>query len=169
MSVASLVSVEEYLATTWHPDCDFVDGILVERNVGQKDHSNIQRALLVWFWERRRTLRLKPFAEWRVKVSSSRYRIPDVSVVSVPEPTDQVLAEPPYICIEVISPDDTLRDMQDRFDDYINMGVPNVWAIDPATGRAWTITREGHIEATAGVLRTVDGKVVLPLTDLYEE
>ena len=34
MSTATLVSVEEYLSATYRPDCDFVDGVLIERNVG---------------------------------------------------------------------------------------------------------------------------------------
>jgi hypothetical protein len=32
-ALPSLVSVEEYLHTDYEPDCDFVDGVLVERNV----------------------------------------------------------------------------------------------------------------------------------------
>ena len=47
MSTATLVPVEEYLATIYHPDCDYVDGVLLERNVGQKDHSNLSRAPLL--------------------------------------------------------------------------------------------------------------------------
>ena len=42
MRTAALVSLEEYLATSYHPDCDYVDGMLTERNVGQKDHSKLQ-------------------------------------------------------------------------------------------------------------------------------
>ena len=33
------VPVEEYLRTTYHPDCEYVDGQLVERNVGEYYHS----------------------------------------------------------------------------------------------------------------------------------
>ena len=42
MSVLTLTSVEEYLSTLYRPDCDLVDGALIERNVGQKDHSKLQ-------------------------------------------------------------------------------------------------------------------------------
>jgi hypothetical protein len=58
--------------------------------------------------------------------------------------------------------------MQERFDDYLAMGVPNVWAIDPGTRRAWRITREGHLEALDGVLRTSDGRVALPVAELFQ-
>ncbi len=35
MATGALVSVDEYLRTSYRPDCDYVDGILVERNVGE--------------------------------------------------------------------------------------------------------------------------------------
>ena len=100
----------------------------------------------------------------RIRVSFSRFRVPDVCVVALPVPDDQIFTQPPFICIEVISPDDTLRSLQDRFDDYLAMGVPNIWAVDPATPRAWRILIEGHFEALDGVLRTSDGLIRMPLS-----
>ncbi len=41
-----------------------------------------------------------------------------------PEPEEQVLTSPPFICIEVLSKDDTLANMQERIDDYLKFGVP---------------------------------------------
>ena len=43
----ALVSVEEYLHTSYSPDVDYVDGLLEERNVGEIDHSWVQKALLL--------------------------------------------------------------------------------------------------------------------------
>jgi len=39
MPSRTLVSVDEYLHTSYDPDCDYVDGAIVERNVGERDHS----------------------------------------------------------------------------------------------------------------------------------
>ena len=78
MSTAALVSLQEYLTTTYRPDCDYVDGVLYERNVGQKEHSKLQAALIVWFYSRRAELRLAVFPEQRIQVGTRRYRIPDV-------------------------------------------------------------------------------------------
>lgn len=167
MSTATLVSVDEYLATTYHPDCDFVDGVLIERNVGTKDHSKLQREVLAWFRDRRRELRLTAFPEQRIQLARRRYRIPDVCIVALPEPDEQIFTTPPYICIEILSPDDSFQKLQDRFDDYLGMGVPNIWVIDPASRRGWTIAREGHSEALDGVLRTSDGRVGMKLADLF--
>lgn len=167
MSTATLVPVEEYLATRYRPDCDYVDGVLVERNVGLKDHSNIQTALTVWFWSNRHRLRLKAFPSLRVRINSRRFRVPDVAVVELPEPDEQIFFQPPYICIEVDSPDDTLAKTQARFDDYLDMGVENIWRIEPSTGRGWRITPDAHLEANDGVLRTADGRVELPIAELF--
>jgi len=144
-----------------------VDGVLIERNVGQKDHSKLQREIVRWFEDRRRLLRLTAFPELRIRVALARYRIPDVCVVPLPEPDEQVFTHPPYICIEILSAGDTFPKLQDRFDDYLTMGVPNLWLLDPTSKRGWRITREGHIEALDGILRTHDGQVILPILELF--
>jgi Uma2 family endonuclease len=100
-------------------------------------------------------------------VSRTRCRVPDVCVVRLPEPDEQVFTQPPCICIEVLSPEDTFPRLQDRFDDYLTMGVPNLWAIDPASRRGWRITREGHLEARDGCLVTHDNHVSLPIAELF--
>jgi hypothetical protein len=48
------------------------------------------------------------------------------------------------------------------------MGVRNVWVLDPPSHRCWTIAREGHFEALDGILRTSDGRVILPVADLFQ-
>jgi Uma2 family endonuclease len=166
VSTATLVSVEEYLATSYRPDCDYVDGVVPERNVGMKDHSRLLGEALWWFHQRQRALGMQAFGSVRIQASPTRFRIPDVAVM-LPEPDEQIFTTPPYICIEVLSPDDTLKQMQDRFDDYLAMGVPNIWVLDPASHRAWRIVREGHMEVLDGMLRTHDLKVSVPLADLF--
>ena len=40
-----IISVREYLRTSYSPDCEYVDGRIVERNVGYKGHSVLQMFL----------------------------------------------------------------------------------------------------------------------------
>ncbi len=167
MGTATLVSQLEYLGTTYHPDCDYADGVLEDRNAGQKDHSRLQGEVFAWFRERRRALRLAAFPEQRIRVAPGRYRIPDVCVVQLPVPDEQIFTAPPYICIEVMSPDDNFRAMQERFDDYLDMGVRNVWVLDPETRDAWQVTPSGRKPVRDGVLRTTDGLVTLPVAELF--
>jgi Uma2 family endonuclease len=169
MSTAALVSVPEYLSKTFEPDCDYVDGALVERNGGTKDHSTLQFRVALWFHERAQELEVSAFVELRVRVNERRFRIPDVCVMAHPVPEEQVVTVPPYVCIEILSPEDNFRTMQDRFDDYLTMGAANVWLLDPASRRGWSITRAGHTEALDGMMRSTDGRVTLPIADLYHQ
>jgi hypothetical protein len=43
------VTIDEYLHTAYHPDCDYIDGELQERNLGELDHGEVQGALVEWF------------------------------------------------------------------------------------------------------------------------
>jgi Uma2 family endonuclease len=167
MATAALISVEEYLSTSNRPDCDFIEGEMVERNLGQKDHSKLQGRLYAWFFIRERALSLRAFVEQRVQVASRRFRVPDVCVVPLPEPDEQIFTAPPYICIEVISPDNSFLGLQSRLDDYLAMGVPNIWVLDPSSRRGWSVTRQGHFEALDGILRTSGERVILTVSDLF--
>jgi Uma2 family endonuclease len=164
-----MISVDDYMAAHYRPDRDYVDGVVEQRNLGLKSHSKLQGEVLAWFHDRRREFAIAVFPEQRVRVSDRRFRIPDVCVTHLPEPDEQVFTAPPYICIEVLSPEDTFPRLQDRFDDYLKMGAPNVWVLDPASRRAWRITVEGHLEALDGVLKTSDGKIEMALAELFRD
>lgn len=158
---ATLVSIDEYLHTSYSPDREYVDGVVVERNLGEKPHSKIQRNLL-------RLLDkpgLEPWPEQRVQVSPNRFRIPDVCV-TIGEPAEDVFTTPPLICIEILSPEDRVARLQEKIDDYLNFGVRYIWVIDPATRRAYACDRVGmHI---IGELATPDPAVRIPLEQVFE-
>jgi Uma2 family endonuclease len=112
VAAGALISLEEYLRTSYHPDCDFVDGEVLERNLGKRRHAYAQAEITVWF-RMHTTHRLKALTEMRIRVSSSRVRIPDVVVCELPLPEEEIFTSPPWLCIEVMSPDDTIAAMQD--------------------------------------------------------
>src|SRR5580704_14520433 len=91
---------------SYRPDCDYVDGELLERNVGEHGHSDLQTELAYYFRARRQQWRLHAVVEQRVQVKPSRFRIPDVCIVKAPGPHPAIFREPPFICIEVLSKDD---------------------------------------------------------------
>jgi Uma2 family endonuclease len=140
----ALLTLEEYLHTAYHPDCDFVDGRLEERNLGETKHGLIQMELGYWFRSRRDDWKVRVISELRTRVSSSRVRIPDVAVV----PDDAALAEnvrvtPPIIAIEIMSPEDRLNRVVRRLDDFVRMGVEHVWLLDPEERVAFTYSAAG--------------------------
>jgi Uma2 family endonuclease len=163
----TLVSVEEYLRTSYRPDCDYVDGEVVERNVGEHDHSDLQTELAYYFRSRRKQWKLHVVVEQRVQVKSSRFRIPDVCVVKGPGPHPPIFHEPPFICIEILSKDDTVKSMRNRIDDYLRFGVPYVWMFDPEDRRVWSYTLDGSREVKDGVLRTENPAIEISLAEIF--
>jgi Uma2 family endonuclease len=167
-STATLVSVEEYLRTSFqNGDREYVDGVFVERNLGEKSHSKTQGELIVFFRALRRTLRAYAFPEQRVQVSPTRFRVPDVCVYLGAEPDEEVFTAPPFLVTEILSPDDRVSEVQEKIDDYLRFGVPFIWVIDPRLQRGWVHTAEGSREAKDGVLRTADPEIALPLAELF--
>ena len=47
------ISLGDYLRTSYHPDCDYVDGEVQERNLGEFDHAVAQAFLTSWFFQHR--------------------------------------------------------------------------------------------------------------------
>ncbi len=125
-------SLSEYLNTTYRPDCDYVDGELRERNVGKWQHARIQFLLTAWFAQHEFIWNAIGRTELRMRVFPTRTRIADLASVR-PGPQPDVLVEPPLLVIEILSPDDTYSELQERSRDYQSMGVETIWIIDPKT------------------------------------
>ena len=70
-------------------------------------------------------------------------------------PRADVLTDPPLLIIEILPPDDSYSDTQERAQDYRDMGVETVWIIDPKTrtgrmcsGSKWTEARQLVVSGT---------------------
>src|SRR5882762_6839182 len=96
-----LVSVEEYLNTSYDgADREYVDGRIVERNLGEKDHSRPQRKVIQFFASIEKAVRAYSFPAQRIQVKATRFRVPDVCVYIGSEPDQQVFRTPPFLAIE---------------------------------------------------------------------
>jgi len=132
MATAVQLSIGEYMRTSYRPDCEYIDGEVRERNVGKWEHSRIQYLLSVWFGSKESEWRVLGATEQRVRVSATRIRIPDLIVVRDEQQPD-ITTEPPLLVVEILSPDDSYSDTEERAEDYFRMGVSTVWIIDPKT------------------------------------
>ncbi len=160
------LSMEQYLNTSYHPDREFVDGVIVERNLGEKTHSTIQGNLIGWFWDRRKQLPVKAFPEQKVQVSPTRFRIPDVTVVKNSQVQGEIFKVPPHLCIEILSKDDTILYMQKKIDDYLSFGVPYIWIINRRLRKGYAATKAGAVEA--GILATSDPDIHVPVAEILD-
>ncbi len=165
----ALISVEEYLATSYRPDCDYVDGEVVERNLGELDHGWLQGVLFAYFFARRRQWNIMVVPELRVQVKATRFRIPDLCVI-LGKTDEQILTKPPFLCIEILSPEDRMKRVKERVTDYLEMGVPYVWVLDPKTKRAYVATAaESLHEVKTSILRTENPALEVPLNEIFDD
>lgn len=100
-------------------------------------------------------------------MSPTRFRVPDVCVYAGENPREQIFRTPPFICIEVLSPEDRMNRVQERIDDYLKFGVPYVWLIDPRSRRVWIHTKGGSREAKDGILRTENPSLTIALSEIF--
>jgi Uma2 family endonuclease len=130
----SLISVEEYLNTSY-PDGDreFLDGLVVERNVGTPGHSALQKILIVHLAAfEKSALQIAVRPECRTRIEETRYRVPDILVMTKPfRQTDRVVLDAPLLIIEILSPDDRMKDILQRFAEYEKLGVRYIVQMDP--------------------------------------
>ncbi len=128
------VSVEAYLNASYADgDREYLDGVVSERNVGTPDHSALQKILVVYLagFEKRLNIVVRP--ECRIRTSETRYRVPDIAVMTRPfRQSERVVLDPPLIIIEIVSPDDRMRDFMQRFREYESLGVRHIILMDPA-------------------------------------
>jgi Uma2 family endonuclease len=164
MASSVLVPVSEYLATAYRPDCDYVDGQVQERNLGELDHSDLKRQLILLL-ANAKGIRVNP--ELRVQVSANRFRVPDLCVISADAPREQVMRFPPLLCIEILTPEDTLSRMVERVHDFLNMGVRQVWIFDPRLRSAMVCEGMAMVEHTSGQLVLPGTEVTVELAEVF--
>lgn len=165
---AALISVDQYLTTSYRPDREYLEGLLLERNLGEYDHSRLQMKLGNYLCTREPEWGIRVVTEQRVQVKPDRFRVPDVCVVRRDAPVEQIFTRPPFLCVEILSKDDRMSEMQERIEDYLAFGVGYVWLVDPRTKRSYVYTTAGMQEVRDGVLRTRDPDVAVPLSALLD-
>jgi len=163
------ISVREYLQTVWRPDRDYVNGEAQERNLGEKEHSAIQRFLVVWFDNRAQHLGVAVWPEQRVQVTSDSFRVPDVVVTTQDYDFDRIIEQPPLLCVEIQSRQDSLSLIRERVEDYVRMGVRDVWVIDPHGRRAYVCVDGKFEEFSGDTLRIGGTEIHVPLAEVWAE
>lgn len=144
------MTVEEYLRTSFEElDHEYVDGDLIARAMPPKSHAHAQKRLIVLFskWEQHPGLHALP--ELRGQTSPGRFRIPDVSVFLGAEPEEEVSDRPPFIAIEILSPDDKMDPLLAKFEEYRAWGVAHIWLVNPMARTFHIYTSDGLIKQSA--------------------
>ena len=105
-SLPHLIPIEEYLASSYEPDLEYVDGLLEEKNMRQWDHSFLQAMISHWFLNHRAEWKINVLTGYRTQTSKPRVRLSVGCVVRQGEPVEQVRIAAPLLRIEILSPED---------------------------------------------------------------
>jgi Uma2 family endonuclease len=161
-----LLSVEEYLNTPYDPDVEFVDGVLVERNLGDWPHSLIQSNVL--FALRRKYPNLKVVAELRSGVTNTRYRLPDVCVL-LAAPRTRYLLDAAFLVVEVLSEGDFMSVVIEKLKEYANKGIQNIWVIDPRLRLIYAYRAPALVEIEGEIISSADWSVEVSRSEIFAE
>jgi Uma2 family endonuclease len=162
------MDVEEYLHTSFDgADCEYLEGEIVERNMGQILHGIIQAWISHLLLQRAGAAGIRVITEIRIRITDRRYRIPDVAVWRTG--SDLGTAIPtcsPFLAIEILSPDDRPVQMFSKLHDYFSAGIEWIWIIDPYEGTAMVYSDASPTGELVNVLRTENPSLTIPLEDV---
>jgi Uma2 family endonuclease len=165
MATTTLLSLEEYLNTSYHPDVEYIDGELKERNVGSYEHSRLQSLITMWFGQNEKGWNVQCVTEQRTRTSQTNILIPDVALL--PRGAQpRVIADPPLLAVEILSPEDRYSDLTTKIRKYLDWGVKAVWIVDPDSpiGQVWTAP---YACAMEGMLTVAGTEIHLDLDALF--
>ncbi len=160
------ISVEEYLRTNYKPACDYIDGVLRQKPMPTRKHSQVQYKAALAINSRFPGFEADP--ELTVRLSPYRWFVPDVAVQDVTRIQDPYPTEPVHLCVEVLSPEDRFAGMIAKCEEYLAWGVPTAWIVDPDSRRAWQLERgQPPREVEPGGNLTA-GPVSVPVASLWD-
>jgi len=163
------ISVDEYLSTGYEPDCEYDDGVVQERSLGEFEHSFLQTLLATIFTNNMDNWGVYGLTEQRVQIAPRRFLVPDVCVLRLGSPREKILTHPPLIAIEILSPEDTLRRIASKSLEYLEFGVPHVWVIDPQKRAVYVGAETGLSLVPSGELAVQGGPIRVRAAELFEK
>jgi Uma2 family endonuclease len=166
-TATTLISIDEYLRTSYHPDRDYVDGETQERNLGEREHARLQAILSSWFFNNEKGWNTCTLIEQRIRVAPRRVRIADICLIHRDAPKEQVIVTPPLLCVEILSPEDRLPRAARVMEDYARMGVPNLWLLDPKDRVAYNYASDGLLKLTTTRLTVPTTEIIVDLPTLF--
>jgi Uma2 family endonuclease len=141
---------------------EFVLGELIERPMPTLIHGWLQVLL---------SIRLRvagfPVVAVRMRLATGVIRIPDVALFVGSLPTEQVPTHPPFVVIEITSPDDRYREILRKLEDYRIWGVQHIWVIQPEL-RKFHIYESGTLREV-GQFELTDSNIQIDANELFAE
>jgi len=168
-TTATFIPVEEYLRTVYRPDRDYIDGEVLERNMGETPHARLQTFFARYFAAFEDDWNFETLTEQRVQAGPRRFRIPDVMLAALPNHDPRIVRVPPLLCIEILSSEDRMKKIQERLDDYARMGVRSMWVIDPWRGTAFAAGPDAVLHEVKDSLTVENTAITITVAEIFAE
>jgi Uma2 family endonuclease len=125
---------------------ELIDGHVEWRDaeVPTRDHAAWVTAIIVWFAIHCDVWNINAYAELRTKPAPSNSYLPDVTVLSLDAPHEQIVTHAPLAVFEVLSPRQSMTILRAKFVRYEQMGIKQIWFIDPENG-SWNQYIDGQL------------------------
>ena len=163
------MDVDEYLHTSFEgPDCEYLDGEVVERNMGEIPHGDVQFKLARLLQQFRRRFGLRVIPEIRIQISQRRYRVPDIAVWTTDDIGTGIPTRPPFLIVEILSPEDRMVRMLPKIQEYLSIGVQWIWIVDPQERSALAYSQKNPAGAVCDILRTEDPSIEVALDSAFD-
>lgn len=145
MASTTLLTVDQYLAkyVNAKQGPEFVRGELFYRSMPKWLHGKIQ----ILIGARLQTVG-SASSELHLRLSDDVIRIADVAMFAQ-TPDEETPSMPPWVVVEIISPDDKHEDVFEKLREYRAWGVENIWVVEPRLKEFHVFDSRGLTEVKA--------------------
>jgi len=157
------ISESEYFEMRFEDlEPEFVHGELIEKSMPTLIHGWLQVLLGI-------RLRVAgfPVVAVRMRLAAGVIRIPDVALFIGSLPAEQVPTHPPFVVIEITSPDDRHVEVLRKLEDYRTWGVRHIWLIQPEL-RKFHVYESGSLREV-GQFELTDSNIRIVADELFAE
>lgn len=168
MSVATRISVADYLQRNDSPACELVSGELVAKPMPTLSHILMQARLEELLTRYKAQGLGAAYRELSFRHGDD-VRIPDVVFIAPGSRfQDDILVDPPIICADVLSPSQRQSELFAKCEIYHDWGVPYSWVIDPLGKVVWEYNRHSRVRLLTSDQFLTAGEIRIPVSDLLD-
>lgn len=161
------VSVEQYLATSYRPDCDYINGEVRERLWGDGCHAAVQSSLCGILGTNYKAWNIRLLISQRFRLSAHHYRVADISALPQNAPLVAYPDTPPVFCIEVLEPQDRFESVLERALVFSHFGIKAVWMIHSRTREIWSVDASGPKRFNGEALVVPGTPIRIPIPEIF--
>lgn len=161
-------ATEADLETAKGPTCELIDGVLVEKAMGDRESAmGLFLGRRIGDLVENENLGITLGADGFIKLDDGLIRTPDVTFIpwdSFPDeevPEEAYWSVTPGLIVEVLSPTNTKAEIERKLHEFFLVGCKLAWVVDPETQTARIMTSPTRVKllSAKGVL---DGGKILP-------